>query len=82
MGNKYTFFLTFFFLIFFFPVEIFRVGSLNVNGMRDKKKAETILELIKLKNLDVIFLQETHSDFNNETDWRLWWRNDFFFFFF
>ncbi|MGL5904911.1 MAG: hypothetical protein ACRCZO_19685 [Cetobacterium sp.] len=53
------FFLTFFFLILLFPMEIFRVGSLNVNGMRDKKKAETILELIKLKNLDAFFLQGT-----------------------
>lgn len=28
----------------------------------------------------MIFFQETHSDFNNDTDWRLWWI--FFIFFF
>ncbi len=29
------------------------MGSLNVNGMRDKRKAETIIEFIRLKNLNV-----------------------------
>lgn len=53
-------------------METLRVGSLNVNGMRDKSKADTVIEFIKLKKLDVIFLQETHSDVNNEVDWRLW----------
>lgn len=53
-------------------METIRVGSLNVNGMRDKSKADTVINFIKLKKLDVIFLQETHSDANNEVDWRLW----------
>ncbi len=48
------------------------MGSLNVHGMRDRRKAETIIEFIRLKNVHVIFLQETHSDVNNETDWRMW----------
>ncbi len=38
-------------------------------------KTEIILEFIKLKCLYVIFLQEIHSDFNNETDWKLLWGN-------
>lgn len=70
----------FFFLFVFFLISILlealRVGSLNVNGMRDRKKANTIIEFISLKNLDVIFLQETHSDAHNEVDWRLWWKNE------
>lgn len=66
------FFLSVFFSISFFPMERLRVGSLNVNGMRDRRKAETIIEFIRLKNLNVTFLQETHSDVNNETDWRMW----------
>lgn len=49
------------------------MGSLNVNEMRDRRKAETTIEFIRLKNVDVIFLQETHCDVNNEVDWRLWW---------
>lgn len=57
-------------------LETLRVGSLNVNGMRDMRKAEMIIEFIKLKNLNVTFLQETHSDVNNEVDWQLWWGNE------
>ena len=30
-------------------------------------------EVVKQKNVDVIFLQETHSDSLNETDWGIWW---------
>lgn len=45
------------------------MGFLNVNGMRDRRKVETIIEFIRLKNVDVIFLKETHSDVNNEVDW-------------
>lgn len=51
-----------------------RVGSLNINGGRDGQKRAVISEMISQKSLDVVFLQETHSDTNNETDWRLWWR--------
>lgn len=75
MANTHLFLIVLF-LIFFLLMETLRVGSLNVNGMRDKSKADTVIEFIKLKKLDVIFLQETHSDANNEVDWRLWWRNE------
>ncbi|KAK0148421.1 Transposon TX1 uncharacterized protein [Merluccius polli] len=30
--------------------------------------------MVSQKKLDIIFLQETHSDSNNEVDWGLWWR--------
>ncbi len=53
-----------------------RVGSLNVNGLRDKVKNNALLELIKLKNINVILLQETHSDYRNEVDWGLWWEGE------
>lgn len=35
------------------------MGSLNVNGMRDRGKADMVIEFIRLKNLNVILLQET-----------------------
>lgn len=50
-----------------------RVGSLNVNGGRDRHKRAMVTEVVKQKKLDVIFLQETHSDQTNEADWGLWW---------
>lgn len=74
MGN--TLFLLSVFFLSLLLMDTLRVGSLNVNGMRDRKKAGNIIEFIRLKNLDVIFLQETHSDMNNEVDWRLWWGNE------
>jgi len=59
-------------------MEILRAGSLNVNGMRDMKKSVFLSEIINLKELNVIFLQETHSDPDNEVDWGLWWRGEHF----
>ncbi len=54
---------------------VLRVGSLNVNGLRDKVRNDALLEL-KLKNINVILLQETHSDYRNEVDWGLWWEGE------
>ncbi len=51
-----------------------RVGSLNINGGRDGQRRAIVAEMILQKKLDIIFLQETHSDSNNETDWALWWK--------
>ncbi len=59
-------------------MEILRVGSLNVNGMRDMKKRVFLSEIINLKELNVIFLQETHSNLDNEGDWGLWWKGEHF----
>ncbi len=51
------------------------MGSLNVNGMRDVRKDNFLTEIIKLKELNVIFLQETHSNQSNEFEW-LWWEGE------
>ncbi len=53
------------------------MGSLNVNGIRDKNKWLLLKESIKLKEINVMFLQETHSDINNEVDWGLWSEGQF-----
>ena len=49
------------------------VFTLNLNGARDKKKRMLLYELMKVKRIDVAFVQETHSDGNNEIDWREEW---------
>ena len=36
-----------------------RVGSLNINGGRDRVKRALVMETCQLKTLDIIFLQET-----------------------
>ena len=54
-----------------------RVGSLNINGGRDLEKRVVTADMIKRKQLDIVFLQETHSDPHNEVDWGLWWRGQY-----
>lgn len=49
------------------------MGSLNINGARDGVKRALTLEVIKQKQLKVTFLQETHSDVQNETEWQRSW---------
>ena len=64
-----------FFLVFpHFSMKTLTVGSLNINGGRDKHKMALISEVIRQKSLDVVFLQETHSTIDNEVDWNLWWK--------
>lgn len=53
-------------------MDVLRVGSLNVNGIRASNKWSLLKESIKLKEINVMFLQETQSDINNEVDWGLW----------
>ena len=50
-----------------------KVGSLNINGGRDRLKRALIKEVLQQKKLDVILLQETHSDQENEINWGLSW---------
>ncbi|TWW73398.1 Transposon TX1 uncharacterized 149 kDa protein ORF 2 [Takifugu flavidus] len=54
-------------------MHTFRVGTLNVNGARDAKKRALVFDTAKRKRVDVMFLQETHSDRNNEADWEKEW---------
>ncbi len=54
-------------------MQILRLGSLNVNGLRDGGKRALLSEFIRLKDTQVTFLQETHSDIKNESELNLWW---------
>lgn len=54
-------------------MSVVRIGSLNINGARDAYKRALLFELIRQKKIDVMFIQETHSDVLNETDWRREW---------
>jgi len=51
-------------------MEALRIGSLNINGGRDSVKRAVVYETIEEKKLDIVFLQETHS----EVEWDLWWK--------
>lgn len=64
----------FLFSLSIFPaMQILKVGSLNINGMRDGSKRALLVEFLKLKETHVTFLQETHSDQKNESEIKLWW---------
>lgn len=51
----------------------FRVSTLNLNGARDMRNRVSVYELMKLKHMNVLMVQETHSDCLNETDWKRDW---------
>ena len=66
-------FYLYLFLFSLLPMGRLRIGSLNINGGRDRCKRALVTELVKQKNVDILFLQETHSDSRNEVDWGIWW---------
>lgn len=45
------------------------IASLNMNGARDRSKRVRLFELSKQKHMDVVLLQETHSDAGNDVEW-------------
>lgn len=47
----------------------FKVGSLNINGGREDRKTAVVFEMTRMKHTDVLFIQETHTNNGNETDW-------------
>lgn len=54
------------------------IGSLNINGCRDKKKRSSLFNVAATKKLSVLLLQETHSDVHNEVDWQREWKGQVF----
>ena len=57
------------FSFFLLHMAVISLGSLNMNGGRDVRKRFPISDLINRKRLNVMFLQETHTDSNNELEW-------------
>lgn len=47
-----------------------KLGSLNVNGAREDVTRASLFSLFKVKKLNVIFLEETHSTADDETAWK------------
>ena len=53
--------------------KTFKLISLNVRGINNFQKRRTIFTCCRRKNADIIFLQETHSKKDTETQWRNEW---------
>ncbi len=62
--------------LFLYLLDILRVGSLNINGGRDRNKRAIIAEYAYLKDINVMFLLETHSDSQNEVELYRWWEGE------
>ena len=54
------------------------LGTLNINGCRNTKKREPLLDYISLKRASVVFLHECHSDQDNQPQWELEWKGPVF----
>ncbi|KAI3355002.1 hypothetical protein L3Q82_004803 [Scortum barcoo] len=54
------------------------IGTININGACSDVKRASLFKLCELKKLNVLFVQETHSDSNNERDWRREWPGQVF----
>lgn len=49
------------------------IATLNINGVREIRKRTAMFEVVKQKRIDVLMLQETHSDLRNAADWTEVW---------
>lgn len=50
------------------------IGMLTINSRGDGQKKDLISEVAAQKKIDVLFLQETHTNAAVEIDWALWWQ--------
>ena len=48
----------------------FNLGSLNLNGARADFKRAALFKLMDIKKINIMFVQETHSTTDNESEWR------------
>jgi len=44
-----------------------RICSLNANSMRDHSKRAQLVTWLKIKNFDIMFLQQTHCNSNSDS---------------
>ena len=56
--------------------ETLTLLSLNVKGLSNFRKRRTTFTWCRMKNADIVFLQETHSKKETEVQWRNEWGVD------
>lgn len=63
--------MMFIFVLFLISLSmpLVHAASLNLNGARQALKRQELFRTIDQKNIDVMFIQETHSDASNSVDW-------------
>lgn len=50
-----------------------KIGALHLNAARNSQKRSCLSEFIKIKRIDVTFIQESQSALFNKIDWRTEW---------
>lgn len=60
-------------LAFIALMTVLNIGSLNINGCRGVAKRGDLFTYLQLKKVDVVLLQETHTDNANEAQWARDW---------
>lgn len=63
-------------LIFSLLMTTLNIGTFNINGCRGSEKRMALFDYLRLKKADVILLQETHTDQQNEVQWVGDWKGD------
>ena len=51
------------------------LATINVNGLRDKKKRDLVFNLLVAKKLDIICIKEIHSTKDDLIRWQNEWKN-------
>lgn len=54
----------------------FKIMSINIRGLNDRKKRRKVFRWIKNNKIDICFVQETHSTADLERIWRSEWGRD------
>lgn len=62
-----------------FIFEALNLCSMNVRGLRDSVKRKAVFLFCRSHNTDIIFLQETHSNIDDEKFWKSQWGDTIFF---
>ena len=57
----------------------FNIGTYNVRGLRDFSKRNTIFQFLRESPLNIICLQETHSEMSDTKSWEVEWGAPIFF---
>ena len=55
------------------------IASLNVNGLRNDLKRNVLFDYLYRRKISLIFLQETHSEPNDEPEWCKQWQGKMYF---
>lgn len=51
----------------------FKISSIHLNGARDAAKRAQLYDVLKMKNMDIAFVQETHTTPDNVVEWQKEW---------